>query len=201
MRGYNTTENYLYPVLNGLSMHEISVHGRGGQGGVTTGQLMAIAAFYDGRHSQSFPMFGVERAGAPVQAFARIDESPIRVRSEVYTPDIAIVLDPTLLESVDITKSIKKGGIIIINSNKTAEQLGIKGEYDVHIVDATQIAMGIFKRPIVNTPMLGAFAKITKLVTLRSLKKAIDEIFLETKGQKIADLNKQAIEAVYKATK
>jgi pyruvate ferredoxin oxidoreductase gamma subunit len=187
--------------MNKIAMHEISVHGRGGQGGVTTGQLMAIAAFYDGKYSQSFPMFGVERAGAPVLAFARIDNTPIRVRSEVYTPDIAIVLDSTLLQAVDITKSIKKGGTIIINSNKSAEVLGIKGDYDVHIVDATQIAIGIFKRPIVNTPMLGAFAKITKLVTLRSLKKAIDEIFLESKGQKIADLNKQAIEAVYKATK
>jgi len=168
---------------------------------VTTGQLMAIAAFYDGGYSQTFPMFGVERCGAPVQAFARIDKKPIRIRSEVYEPDIAVVLDSSLIETVDVTKGLKTKGKIIINSNKTKKELGIKGNFEVHIVDATQIALEIFKRPIVNTPMLGAFSKITGLVTVKSLKKAVDDILSKTKGQKIADLNKRAIEEVYKATR
>lgn len=181
-------------------MHEIRIHGRGGQGAVTTGQLMAIAAFHDGKYCQSFPMFGVERAGAPVAAFARIDKKPVRVRSEVYEPDIVVVLDSSLLETVDVTKGLSKKGVLIINSNKTKKELGIKGNFETHIVDATDIALKIFHRPIVNTPMLGAFAKITGLASVRSLKKAIDEVFLKTKGAKIADLNKKAIEAVYKAT-
>jgi 2-oxoacid:acceptor oxidoreductase gamma subunit (pyruvate/2-ketoisovalerate family) len=181
-------------------MYEIRIHGRGGQGGVTTGQIMAIGSFYDGQYCQTFPMFGVERCGAPVLAFTRIDKKPIRIRSEVYEPDIAIVLDASLMKTVDVTKGLKKKGTIIINSNKTAKELGLKGNYNIHIVDATKIALEIFKRPIVNTPMLGAFAKITGLVTVKSLKKAIDEIFLKTKGPKLSDLNKKAIEAVYKAT-
>lgn len=181
-------------------MHEITIHGRGGQGSVTTGQIMAISAFYDGKYCQSFPKFGVERAGAPVQAFTRIDKKPINVRSEVYSPDVAVVLDSSLLKTVDITKCLKKGATIIINSNKSQKELGIKGDFDVHIVDATDIAIDIFKRPIVNTPMLGAFAKITGLVTIRALKRAVDDQFQKTKGHKIAMLNKKAIEAVYKAT-
>jgi len=182
-------------------MLEIRIHGRGGQGGVTTGQLMAIAAFHDGKYSQSFPMFGVERAGAPVQAFCRIDKRPVRKRSEVYNPDIVVVLDSSLLQTVDVTKGLKKKGALIINSNKTVKELGLKGNFDIHVVDATSIALQIFKRPIVNTPMLGAFSKITGLASVKSLKKAVDEIFTKTKGTKIADLNKKAIEAVHRATK
>ncbi len=182
-------------------MYEIRIHGRGGQGGVTTGQLMAIGAFHDGMYSQTFPMFGVERAGAPVQAFARLDKKPIQLRSEVYEPDIAVVLDPSLLATVDVTRGLKKKGALIINSNKSVKELGIKGDFDIHIVNATEIALGIFKRPIVNTPMLGAFSKITGLVSIKSLKKAVDEVFYATKGPKIADLNKQAIEAVFRATR
>jgi pyruvate ferredoxin oxidoreductase gamma subunit len=181
-------------------MHEIRIHGRGGQGAVTTGQLMAIAAFYDGKYSQTFPMFGVERAGAPVAAFARIDDRPVRLRSQVYEPDYAIVLDPTLVQTIDVTKGLKKHSKIIINTNKSVKDLGIKGDFDVHVVDATAIALNIFKKPIVNAPMLGAFAKISKLVTVKSLKKAVDEV-LGRKGAKLSDLNKQAIEEVYKATK
>ena len=181
-------------------MHEVRIHGRGGQGGVTTGQLMAIAAFYDGNYCQTFPMFGVERCGAPVQAFARIDKKPIRIRSQIYEPDIAIVLDASLVETVDVTQGLKKGGLIIVNSNKTCKELGITGRFDVHVVDATHIAMDIFKRPIVNSPMLGAFARLTRLVTIRSLKKAVDEVLGKSKGAKIAELNKKAIEAVYRAT-
>lgn len=182
-------------------MHEIRIHGRGGQGAVTTGQLLAVAAFYDGKSTQTFPMFGVERCGAPVQAYARIDTKQINLRCEIYEPDICMVLDPSLLETVDVTKGLKPKGTIIINSNKTKKELGIKGNFDVHIVDATQIALNIFKRPIVNAPVLGAFSKITKLVSVASLKKAIDEIILPNKGERIAALNKKAVEEVYKATR
>lgn len=182
-------------------MIEIRIHGRGGQGAVTTGQIMAIAAFYDNKQSQTFPMFGVERTGAPVQAFARISDEKINIRSQIYNPDIVIVLDASLLETVDVTSGLKKNGKIIINSNKKPDELKINGNFNVYTVDATSIALKIFGKPIVNTPMLGAFSKITKTISLNSLTKAIDETFLETKGKKIAELNKEAITAVYNQTK
>ena len=182
-------------------MIEIRIHGRGGQGAVTTGQIIAIAAFHDNKQSQTFPMFGVERSGAPVQAFARISDESINIRSQIYNPDIVVVLDSSLLDTVDVVSGLKKNGKIIINSNKKPDELKIKGDFNVYTVDATSIALEIFGKPIVNTPMLGAFSKITKEISLKSLTKAIDETFLETKGKKIAELNKEAITAVYNQTK
>ncbi len=182
-------------------MVNIRIHGRGGQGAVTTGQIMAIAAFHDNKQSQTFPMFGVERSGAPVQAFARISNEKINIRSQIYNPDIVVVLDASLLETVDVSSGLKKNGKIIINSNKRPDELKINGNFNVYTVDATSIALKIFGKPIVNTPMLGAFSKITKEISLKSLTKAIDETFLETKGRKIAELNKEAITAVYNQTK
>ena len=185
----------------GLLMIEIRIHGRGGQGAVTTGQIMAIAAFHDSKQSQTFPNFGVERAGAPVTAFARISEEPIHLRCQVYSPDIVLVLDSSLLDSVNVAEGLKKGGTIIINTNRQASELGLSPDFEVHAIDATSIAVGVFGKPIVNTPMLGAFAKVTGLMSLDSLKKAIDERFVYAKGQKVADLNKLAIEKVYNETK
>lgn len=187
-------------------MYEVRIHGRGGQGAVTTGQIMAISAFYDGKQSQTFPVFGVERAGAPVAAFCRIDTKPIHLRSEVYKPNVVLVLDASLLEAVDVTGGLERGGAIIVNTNKTLEEvkqiIGHQdGHYNVHVVDATSIALKIFSKPIVNTPMLGAFSRITKLISLRSLKKGIDDVFASTKGKEIAKLNKKAIEEVYKSVK
>ena len=182
-------------------MKEIRIHGRGGQGAVTTGQLIAIAAFYDGKESQTFPNFGVERSGAPVLAYARIDDKKINLRSQVYHPDIVLVMDSSLLDTINISSGIAKNGTIIVNSNKSPKELGLKGDFTVKTIDATTVALKIFKRPIVNTPVLGAFSAATGLVSLKSLYKAIDDIFLKTKGKKIADLNKQAIKEVYDLTK
>ncbi|MBW2992348.1 pyruvate ferredoxin oxidoreductase subunit gamma [Candidatus Woesearchaeota archaeon] len=182
-------------------MLEIRIHGRGGQGAVTTGQILAIAAFYDKKESQTFPMFGLERMGAPVTAFVRINDKQINIRNEIYLPDHVIVLDDTLVESENVAKGIKKGGKIIINTNKSPKDFNIKGDFKVHCVDANCTAREIFGKPIVNTIMIGAFAKITKEISLESLNKAIDEQFLGTKGKEIADLNKKAIEKIYKQTK
>lgn len=177
-------------------MLEIRIHGRGGQGAVSTGQIMAIAAFYDKKESQSFPIFGVERSGAPVQAFVRISDKKINLRSQVYAPKIVIVLEPSLIEAVDVTQGLLKDGLIIINSDKPAEDF--KLNYDVETINATNIAMEVFGRPIVNTLMIGAFAKITGLLSKDSIKKAIDEKFLHSKGKKIAELNKKAIDEIMK---
>ena len=178
-------------------MKEIRIHGRGGQGAVTSGQLIAISAFFDGNYSQSFPMFGVERSGAPVQAFARISNSPINLRSQIYNPDIVIVLDASLLSSVNVIEGLKRGGFIIINTNKEKQKLNFPNYFNIHTIDATSIALKIFNKPIINTTMLGAFAKITGIISLDSLLKATDEILLR-KGKKIAELNKKAIREAYK---
>ncbi|MAG08542.1 pyruvate ferredoxin oxidoreductase [Candidatus Woesearchaeota archaeon] len=182
-------------------MIEIVIHGRGGQGAVTTGQLMAVAASYDDKESQTFPMFGVERCGAPVEAFVRLSDKRIDLRSQIYTPDIVIVLEPSLLSAVDVTKGLKKKGLVIINSNKKASSFGIKNGFVVKTVDATSVALEIFKKPIVNTAMLGAFSAVTELVSLPSLEKAVDDIFIGRKGKKIADLNKKAVREVYHKAK
>jgi 2-oxoacid:acceptor oxidoreductase gamma subunit (pyruvate/2-ketoisovalerate family) len=131
----------------------------------------------------------------------RISEDPIHLRSQVYNPDVVIVLEPSLLETVKVTEGLKNDGVIIINTNKTQQELKIRGSFQVHTVDATTVALNIFKRLIINTAMLGAFAAVTNALTVRSLEKAIDELFLKRKGQEIAELNKQAIIAVYKKTK
>ncbi|MFP4424670.1 MAG: pyruvate ferredoxin oxidoreductase subunit gamma [Candidatus Woesearchaeota archaeon] len=178
-------------------MHKIRIHGRGGQGAVTTGQILAMAAFYDKKESQTFPMFGVERAGAPVQSYVRISDKKINTRSQIYHPDIVLVLDSSLVDVVDVTEGMSQDGFIIINSNKKPN-LRIK---NIKTIDATSIALDIFKRPIVNTPILGAFAKATGIVSLNSLKKAIHEKFAQTKGEHISELNKKAVEKVYHMTK
>ena len=180
-------------------MIEIRIHGRGGQGAVTTGQILAIAAFYDGKYTMTFPMFGVERAGAPVQAFVRVDDKPINLRTEVYNPDVVLVFESSLVDSVDVTKGLKENGLIIINSDKKPEEFNIKGNYRIHTINATSIAMEIFKKPIVNTAVLGAFAKIHKSVSLDSLKKALEEKF-KIKGEKIVELNQRAVEEVFNKT-
>ncbi len=168
-------------------MIEIRIHGRGGQGAVTAAQLLAIAAFYDGKYAQAFPMFGVERRGAPATSFVRIDDKPINVREQIYNPDYVLVFDPSLIKLVDAKRGLKEE--MIVNTNKKVD-----GGY-CH--DLTCKAMKIFGKPIINTLILGTFAARTKLVSLESLKKAIDQKF---KGD-IAEKNKKAIEEVYNESK
>ena len=175
-------------------MLEIRIHGRGGQGSVTAAQILAISAFYDGKQSQAFPRFGVERRGAPVEAFCRIDDTPVNIRSQVYTPDILLVLEPSLLEAVDVTSGLKAGADIIINTSQP-----IKGskysKFNVHTVDASKVAQDIFKADIVNTAILGAFAKVTGIVSINAINKAIDDRFAGKPH--IIDMNKDAVKRVY----
>lgn len=177
------------------SMKEIRIHGRGGQGSVTAAELLAVAAFEDGQYSQAFPSFGVERRGAPVTAFTRIDDKPIRIRSQIYEPDYVIVQDITLVDVVDVAGGIKKDGLIIINTEMDAEKLQPDIPAKVMTVDATKIALEIIGRPIVNTVLLGAFAGATGEIRLESIKKAVGERF----GGKIGEKNIAAVDAAYNA--
>jgi pyruvate ferredoxin oxidoreductase gamma subunit len=179
-------------------MHQIRIHGRGGQGVVTAAELIAIAAFYEGKISQAFPSFGVERTGAPIESYARISDLPIRTREQVNQPDVLIVQDATLLGVIDILKGANKKTIAIINSAGKKENLKINLPLEnIFVIDATKIALEILGKNIINTTILGAFARATGLVSLESLKKAIKEKFKD-KGREVIDKNIRAIEKTYK---
>ena len=178
-------------------MIQIRIHGRGGQGVVTAAEVIAIAAFHDGKEAQAFPSFGVERTGAPVESYARINDTFIRNREQVYDPDILIIQDATLLGSPTVLAGITPKTKIIINSNKKKEELklNVKPE-NIYTIDASGIALEVIGKNIMNTVVLGAFAKATKLISLESLKFAIHEK-LAAKGDDIVKKNIQAIEKAY----
>lgn len=181
---------------------EIRWHGRGGQGAWTASNILALAAMFDGKHVQSFPAFGPERAGAPVLAFTRISDEPIEIHSMVYNPDIVIVLDPTLLSTVNVIEGLKEGGRIVINysgeTNKLYESLGLKEKkYKVFTTPATSLALEILKRPITNTAMIGALLKAEPLVSMESIEKALRLRFSED----VAKLNMQLIRKAYELTR
>lgn len=173
-------------------MIEIRFHGRGGQGAVTAAEILAKAAFEDGKYSQAFPFFGVERRGAPVMAFTRIDDKPIQVRYQVQNPDYVVVLDDGLLDVVDVFSGVKDTSKIIINTNKK-EKLESNKDKEVYDIDGTGIALENLGVPIVNTIMLGSFAKKSGEVTLDSIIKVINETF----PGKLGDKNSKAAKIAY----
>lgn len=161
-------------------MRELRIHGRGGQGAVIASKVLAVALFREGSWVQSFPAFGVERRGAPVTAFLRVADRPVRLRCEVAAPDDLIVLDPTLIGAIDVTAGLKPGGGILINSDHAPEHYAdLCGRYRVATVDASGIAaahgIGSRTQPIVNTAILGAFASWSGLVSLDAVCAAIVE--------------------------
>ncbi len=162
-----------------MVMYEIRWHGRGGQGGVTAAQLLAEAAYLSGKWPgvQAFPFFGAERRGAPVKAFTRISDKPINIRSQVYTPDVVVVLDPTLLDAVNVLEGLKENGKIIINTPKKASELNLDTKAEVWTFDGTGIALElgllVSGLPVLNTPMMGAYAKATGHISVEDAKKAI----------------------------
>lgn len=157
-------------------MMEIRIHGRGGQGAVTAAELIAAAAFYDGKFSQAFPNFGVERRGAPVLAYARINDKFIRLRSQVYQPDFLIVQDATLIDANFFT-DLKKGTKILLNTEKSAVDFKLPVGIEIYPIKATEVALEIIGRPIINTTLLGAFAKLSGLISLSGVEQAIKERF------------------------
>ena len=178
-------------------MHQIRFHGRGGQGVVTAAELAAIAAFNDKHYAQAFPSFGVERTGAPIEAFARIDDKPIRTREHIYEPNVLIVQDSSLIGTVDVTKGADDKTLVIVNSAKDKKEIKLPvPDKNLFVIDATKIAMEEIGRNIVNTVILGAFAKSTGLVTLESLKKAVEQKF-SAKGKSLVDKNIAAITRAY----
>ena len=181
-----------------LLMIEIRWHGRGGQGAVTSVELLAVAAIDEGKHAQAFPSFGPERRGAPVEAFNRVDQKQIKVRSRIYNPDVAVVLDEGLVGLVNVAAGLKPDGILIVNTVKSAEEvkkaLNYKGK--IATVDATGIAWKELGVPITNTTMLGALIKVTKVVKIDSLRAPVEHRF-----GRIASKNMAALKRAYDEVK
>jgi len=158
-------------------MIEIRFHGRGGQGAVTASRIVAIAAYEEGKYSQAIPMYGTERRGAPLTAFVRIDDRRVRERQLVHSPDVVVVLDPLFAKEQAVVDNIKEGGMVLLNSAADPSDVTLGGEFNVATVDATSIALETLGRPITNTAILGAFAKVTDLVSIESIEKAIMKQF------------------------
>lgn len=159
---------------------EIRWHGRGGQGAKTACLLLADVAFSSGKHVQGFPEYGPERMGAPITAYNRITDEHCKVHSNIYTPDYVVVVDETLLRSVDVTKGLKDDGALIINSRKSPDELrpllkGYKGK--VCTVDAEKISMETLGKNFPNTPMLGAVVKVSNVIDLERFVKDMRESF------------------------
>jgi pyruvate ferredoxin oxidoreductase gamma subunit len=175
-------------------MLEIKCVGRAGQGAVTFSQILAIAAFDDGKFCQAMPAFGVERRGAPSFSYTRIDSKEINIRSLVSEPDIVVVLDSSLIGAINVAEGIKKNGIIIVNSSKKPKDLDLIGSFKVYTVDASSVALKTFGSDIVNTAMLGAFSAVTKQISLKAIHKGIEDRF---KKKEVVELNRKAIDEVY----
>lgn len=175
-------------------MLEIRFHSRGGQGGVTASKLLAQAAFLEGKNSTAFPLYGAERRGAPITSFTRIADEEIKVSSQIYKPDIVVVLDDSILDLVNVTDGLKPGGLLVVNTNHNSKLP--KGDFRVATVNVTDIAINLglilSGNPILNTPILGALARLD-IVKLDSALTAIREMFNDERNVQAA---KEAYEKV-----
>lgn len=180
-------------------MIEVRFHGRGGQGAVTSAELVALAAIDGGKYAQSMPSFGPERRGAPVQAFMRVSDEPIRVRAEITKPDIVVVLDDGLIEVVNVTSGLKNNGLVVVNTKKTEAELREKMNYKgkLAIIDALTIALEVLKVPITNTTMIGALLKASGIVSVDALVPQINARF----NPKLAERNISALKKAFEETK
>jgi pyruvate ferredoxin oxidoreductase gamma subunit len=172
-------------------MLQIRIHGRGGQGVVTAAEMLSVAAFEQGRHAQAFPSFGSERTGAPVIAFCRMDDQPIRLREPILAPDVLIVQDPTLLHQVDVFQGLQPDGYVLINSQRSFHDLGLADietrfrRERLTTLPASDIARKHLGRPLPNAVLLGGFAALSGLITLDAVAHAIRSRFTG----KVADGN------------
>ena len=178
---------------------EIRWHGRGGQGAKTASLLLADAAFNTGKYIQGFPEYGPERMGAPITAYNRISDNPIRIHSNIYEPDYVVVVDDTLLECVDVTSGLKESGAIVINTTKDADYLktalkGYKGK--IFTIDARKVSMETLGRYFPNTPMLAAIVKVSKVMDEKDFLKDMQGSFKHkfAKKPEVIEGNMKALE-------
>jgi pyruvate ferredoxin oxidoreductase gamma subunit len=164
-------------------LFQIRIHGRGGQGVVTAAEMLSVAAFLEGRHAQAFPSFGSERTGAPVVAYCRLDDKEIRLREPILEPDALIIQDPTLLHQVDVFSGLKDGGLVLINTSRSLETLGLAEFAQSHpavrlvMVPGSELALKHVGRPLPNAALLGGFAALSGQISIESVAKAVREKF------------------------
>jgi len=167
-------------------MFEIRIHSRGGQGGVTAARLLALAAIHDGKYATAAPFYGAERRGAPIVSFVRIDDKPIRVYSQIKKPDMVVVLDASVMDVVDVLQGLRAGGTVLVNSQQKKEFPGFKSSH----VDLTGIALReklvVSGSPILNTPVIGALAKMG-IISVESARTSIREMFSDERNVKAAE--------------
>lgn len=180
-------------------MIEIRFHGRAGQGAVTLAELLAQTAIGSGKYAQAFPSFGPERRGAPVTAFLRISDQPIRIREKVYNPNVVVVLDHTVMNVVKVDSGMKDDSVFIINTAHPVEdirkQFGFK--HKIATIDALSLAMEVLKVPITNTVMMGALCKVCGVATVDQVREPLENRF----GPGLASKNLEAFERAYQAVK
>jgi pyruvate ferredoxin oxidoreductase gamma subunit len=185
-------------------LYEVRWHARGGQGAVTASRFLSASASREDKHFQGFPEFGTERMGAPIQAFTRLSKQRIYTHEQVQTPDAVVILDPTLLEVVDVTAGLKPGSPVIINTTKTPAEIrkDLKpGDYKVYTVDADTIAREEVGRVITNTAMVGALVKVTGLIDFKNVKAELVDMFGTKFKKSVVDGNVKALERAYKEVK
>ncbi|MEZ5785187.1 MAG: 2-oxoacid:acceptor oxidoreductase family protein [Xanthobacteraceae bacterium] len=164
-------------------LHEVRIHGRGGQGAVLACSILAQALIDDGRHAVAIPSFGFERRGAPVAAFLRFSDAPIRAMTNVYHPDCVVCIDPTVARAVDIFAGMKPGGTVVLTTKASLDELKLPDHVArAGLCDAVGIALSIYRRPVTNAIMLGAFARATGLLSLASLKEALQQMEFRDAG-------------------
>lgn len=184
---------------------EIRWHGRGGQGAKTVAEFLALVALNEGKSSQGFPEYGPERSGAPIKGYTRISDGPIKMHSAVYKPDIVLVLDPSLLESVDVCEGLKEGGLVIVNTTLPASELTdkypfLKGK-NLWTLDANAISTDEIGRAMPNMPLLGALVKASGVVGLESVTDNIRKEFSQKFAKKILEGNIRAVERASREVK
>jgi len=183
---------------------EIRWHGRGGQGAKTAALLLAESALEEGKYIQGFPEYGPERMGAPMQSFTRISEAPITLHSHVRNPDAVVVLDSTLLDTVDVTAGLLEEGVVLINTSQSPQEIREKLNLKkgrVFTVDASSISLDILGRNLPNTPMLGALIKATDLLSINTVISAIKSKFEKKFSSRILEGNIQAIKKAFEEAK
>ncbi|MBS7643265.1 2-oxoacid:acceptor oxidoreductase family protein [Candidatus Bathyarchaeota archaeon] len=180
------------------SLIEVIFYGRGGMGVVTAAEVLAEAVSREGKYGQAIPIFGVERRGAPVRAFGRISNEPIQIRSEIYEPDYSVVIHASVMDLMDVSKGLKKDGVVIVNSHLSPRELSSRFRKGVRVasLNATKIALEELGVAIANTAMLGAFARVSGQVGLKALTSAALMRFSGEAGQRNVNAIKRAYEEV-----
>lgn len=184
-------------------MVEIRWHARAGQGAVTAAKLFAEAALNKDKHFQAFPEYGPERMGAPIQAYTRVSSEPISVYASIEEPDAVVVLDSTLLTTIDVTEGLRDGGALVVNTMMSPEEVrnicGIEdvSKYRIFTVDASKIALETIKKAIPNTPMIGALIKAIGILSLDDVIDHLKKIFGKKFSQDIIDGNISAVKRAF----